>query len=91
MDDLMILDCGKYFTIINTKGNYDNHCHVDRYSTAEMLCRLIRKQRVPDSKYLRELAQRVTIDKKYRKKIDIKIEKDKNRQYYFNPNKGVRK
>lgn len=91
MDKLKIIDCGNYYTVINTKGNYQNHCHVDRYSTAQMLCRLIKNQRVPDSDYLRESAKRVSIDWKYIEKIENKIEKDRDKKYYININKGVKK
>ena len=48
-------------------------------------------KRVPKSKYLRESARRVTIDKKYIEKIEIKEEKDRNKQHYINVNKGVRR
>lgn len=91
MDSLKILDCGNYYTIINTKGSYDNHCHVNKRATAELLCRLIKNKRVPDSKHLRESAKRVSTDWKYIGKIEIKIEKDREKQLYFNSNKGVRK
>ena len=48
-------------------------------------------KRVPKSKYLRESARRVTVDKKYIEKIEIKEEKDRNKQHYINVNKGVRR
>lgn len=91
MDNLKIINCGNYYTVINAKGNYQNHCHVNKRSTAELLCRLIKSKKVPDSSYLIESAKRVSIDWKYIEKIENKIEKDKNRQFYFNSQKGVRK
>lgn len=91
VDKLNIIDCGNYFTIININGEYDNHCHIKKYKTANMLVNLILNKRVPKSKYLRESAKRVTLDERYKQDIDIKIEKDRDRIYYFNPNKGVRR
>ena len=87
-DKLEILNCGKYFTIVNKNGKYKNHCHVKKESTAHMLVRLMKKKRVPKSDYLRESIKRTTLDEKYIEKIDIKIEKDKQKQKYVNVNKG---
>jgi len=91
LDKLKIINCGGYYTIVNLNGVYDNHCHIKKYKTAKMLVNLIMNKRVPKSKYLRESAMRVTIDKKYIEKIEIKEEKDRNRQHYINVNKGVRR
>ncbi len=60
-------------------------------NTAYLLAKLIKKKKVPKSKYLRESAKRITIDKKHIEKIEIKEDKDKQKQYYFNPNKGLRR
>lgn len=49
------------------------------------------KGQVPDSDYLRETVLRISLDTKYRDRVRNKIEKDKNKQLYFNPNKGVRR
>lgn len=49
-----------------------------------MLVRLMKKKRVPKSDYLRESIKRTTLDEKYIEKIDIKIEKDKQKQKYVN-------
>lgn len=91
MDHLKVLDCGNYYTIINTKGGYENHCHTYTENTAKMLCRLIKNKRVPKSKRLRKSAKRVTLDEKYQNEIDIKIEKDRQKPKYVNINKGVKK
>ena len=60
-------------------------------NTAHLLAKLIKKKKVPKSKYLRESAKRITMDKKYIEKIEIKEDKNKQKQYYFNPNKGPRR
>ena len=86
LDSLKILDCGNYFTIVNVNGKEENHCHVKRRSTAELLCRLVKSKRVPDSSYLRTSAKRLTLSTKYIKNINVKIEKDKNKRGYYNKN-----
>lgn len=84
MSRYKIIDCGNYQTIVNVDGEYCNHCHVNRRSTADMLVRLMRSKRVPNSHYLRNSIKRVTLDNKYIEKINIKIKKDKDRQRYRN-------
>lgn len=86
MDSLKILNCGNYFTIVNVNGKEENHCHVKRRSTAELLCRLVKSKRVPDSSYLRTSAKKLTLSTKYIRDINIKIGKDKNKQSYYNKN-----
>lgn len=56
-----------------------------------MLVKLMRKKRIPRSDYLRESIKRVTLDKRYIRDINIKIEKDKDKQKYINIQKGVRR
>ena len=84
MSKYKIIQCKDYVTIANINGEYKNHCHVNRMKTAKMLVKLMRKRRVPKSNYLRESVKRVTLDKRYIEKIDIKIAKDRNKQYYYN-------
>lgn len=79
-----IINCGDYMTIVNIKGEYENHCHVDKYKTAKMLVKLMKNKRIPKSSYLRESVKRVTLDENYIRDINIKIEKDKNKQKYRN-------
>lgn len=81
---------GNYFTVINLKGEHENHAHVKRKSTAELLCKLIKRKQVPKSNYLRASAKRTTLDKEYIEKINNKMKKDKNKQKYININKGCR-
>lgn len=75
----------------NLNGTHDHHTHLKRKSTCELLVRLVKRKRVPDSTYLRSSAKRVTMDQRYINKIDAKIEKDGDRVYYINVNKGVRR
>lgn len=49
------------------------------------------KKLVPKSSYLRNSALRISTDEKYKEKIEIKIEKDKQKKYYVNINKGVKR
>ena len=84
MSKYKIIDCGGYVTITNVNGEYKNHCHVNRMKTAKMLVKLMKKKRVPKSSYLRESVKRVTLDERYIEKINIKIEKDRDKQYYYN-------
>lgn len=85
-----IIDNGSYHTVINMKANdFKNyHTHLDRKSTCELLIKLVCKKRVPKSPYLRTSAKRISRDKKYIRNIEIKEEKDKDRIYYHNPQKG---
>ena len=91
VDKLKIINCGNYFTVINLKGEHENHAHVKRKSTAELLCKLIKRKRVPRSKYLRESAIRISIDINYVNKVKRKIEKDREKRRYCNSQKGVRR
>lgn len=88
-----IYDNGTYHTLVNVKAkdfkNY--HTHIKREGTCKMLIRLICKKRVPDSPYLRESAKRISRDKKYIQKIEIKERKDKQKPHYININKGVQR
>jgi hypothetical protein len=45
---------------------------------------------VPKSSYLRESCRRLTIDTEYKKAIERKQAKDKEKPAYFNANKGGR-
>lgn len=75
--------------LINTAGTYENHGHIRRLSTAIMMIDLIERGIVPKSDYLRCTALRVALDENYRRAILNKVEKDKNKEKYFNSNKGV--
>lgn len=90
VDKLHIIDCGKYCVVSNMQGDYNNHTHIKKYKTAELLIKLVRAKRVPKSDYLRESAKRITLDEVYRQAIEYKEAKDKQKQHYININKGAR-
>jgi len=50
----------------------------------------MQKKTIPRSTYLLEAARRITIDAKYKQILELKQLKNKQRQRYFNPSKGVR-
>lgn len=84
-----VIDSNRGHIIINTKGEYDNHAHVKRLTTCKKVLNMIERHIVPDSTYLRGTALRLSLDEKYIDKINIKIEKDKQKQGYININKGI--
>ncbi|MDR7856106.1 hypothetical protein [Tissierella sp.] len=84
-------DHRKGHIIINTKGKYENHGHVRYLNSCKNLLKLMKRQVVPDSPYLRGTVLRISLDEKYIAKVKNKIDKDKNKQQYFNPQKGVKK
>lgn len=89
-EEFIVTESRRGHVIINTNGIFsDNHGHVKKLSTCEMLIKLIHKEVVPDSDYLRKTALRISLNQKYKEKILNKIAKDGNRQYYFNPSKGM--
>lgn len=77
--------------LINTEGKYRNHGHLKTLKTAKMMINLIERQIVPDSNYLRGTALRVSLDEDYKDKILRRIERDRDKQYYINVNKGIKK
>lgn len=87
-DFKIFYDRGEYI-VVNIKGKYENHAHLDSEGVCELLVKLVCKQIVPNKPYLRNSAKRITRSKRYIQKIDNKINKDKNRQKYVNINKGV--
>lgn len=89
-NEYMVIRCKRGHVIMNTNGTFsENHGHVKKLSTCKMLIGLIEKGIVPDSPYLKETAQRISLNKKYIEKINLKIEKEKNKTHYININKGV--
>ena len=88
---MKIINCGKYYTVINTNGDYANHAHIKTKNTAELLCKLIRNKTLPNSSYLIDSAIRITLDEKYRHELEIKQKRIKDKQNYYNPQKGVRR
>lgn len=91
-NEYLVIESKRGHTIMNMNGTFsDNHGHVKKLGTAKLLIGLMEKEIVPDSSYLRETAKRISLNERYIEKVKHKIEKDKNNQQYFNPNKGVRK
>lgn len=101
--DFIIMDSGRYFTVENVKArDFDNyHTHINKKlavskkekkgkSVCDMLIDFIVKKRVPNSPYLRESALRIARDEKYCQKVQNKIDKDRDRQRFFNQNMGIR-
>ena len=89
--DYKILKASRSYIVKNEKGKYKNHGHFRRLKTCYLIIKLIQTQQVPKSRYLRESVIRIVTDIDYTNKVKRKIEKDRNRQYYFNSQKGVRK
>lgn len=89
-DKFKIIQDSRGFVLINTEGEYGNHAHVKKESTCHMLIRLIERKIVPRSEYLRGSCLRLTLDNEYKRKIENKQAKDKEKPAYFNANKGVR-
>ena len=88
--DYKILKASRSYIVKNVKGEYSNHGHFRRLKTCYLIIKLIQTQQVPKSKYLREAAIRISTDIDYINKVKRKIEKDRDKQYYVNPQKGVR-
>lgn len=89
--DFMIIECGNHYVLINKKGNVENHTHLKKKDTCYLLIKLVCRKEIPRSPYLRTSAKRISRNEKYIREIEIKEEKDKQKQYYFNPQKGVRR
>lgn len=85
-----ILRNKKDYILINKKGEYENHGHFKKESTCHLLIKLINRNIVPHSHYLRQAVLRICTSDKYKDKVKRKIKKDKDKQVYFNSNKGVR-
>lgn len=88
-DKYKILKGSRGYTLINLKGEEKNHAHLKKQNTCMVLIKLIERQLVPKSKYLQNAALRLTTDEKYKEKILNKQAKNKNKQQYFNVNKGI--
>ena len=91
IDEYKILQNQRDYIVVNTKGNYENHGHFKKLSTCYVIIRLVQRKTIPRSTYLLEAARRITTDAKYKQTLELKQLKNKQRQYYFNPNKGVRR
>ncbi len=91
INEFTILEDEDGYIVKNNKGKYENHGHFKKVDTCYTLIRLMQKKTIPRSTYLLEAARRITIDAKYKQILELKQLKNKQRQRYFNPSKGVRK
>lgn len=84
-------DCKGGHVIINTLGRYENHGHLKYLETCKKLLKMMDRNIVPNSDYLRGTVLRISLDKKYKSMVLNKIEKDRQKPKYTNINKGVMK
>lgn len=79
------------YIVVNTKGDYKNHGHFKQVKTCELVIDLMMKQKVPRSKYLLEAVIRITTDKVYKERL-LRIQQNRrNKQMYYNVNKGKKR
>lgn len=91
VNEYKILQNERDYIVVNTKGKYENHGHFKKLSTCYVIIRLMQRKTIPKKFFMLEAARRITTDEKYKQVLTIKQKKNKQRQYYFNPNKGVRR
>ncbi len=91
INEFTVLEDEDGYIVKNNKGKYENHGHFKKIDTCYTLIRLMQKKTIPRSAYLLEAARRITTDAKYKQILELKQLKNKQRQRYFNPSKGVRK
>ena len=89
--DFVIVPYRNEYVLSNSKGSEDQHTHIRRGGTCKLLIKLVCNKIVPNSGYLRTSAMRITRDEKYRRAIQRKIEKDADKQKYYNVQKGRRR
>jgi hypothetical protein len=91
IDEYKILQNERDYIVVNAKGKYENHEHFKKLSTCFVIIRLMQRKTIPNKPFLIEAARRITVDDTYEQVLANKQQKNKQRQYYFNSNKGVRK
>ena len=91
VSEYKILHNERDYIVVNTKGKYENHGHFKKLSTCYVVIRLIQRKTIPKKSFMIEAARRITTDEKYKQVLTIKQKKNKQRQYYINSNKGVRR
>ena len=91
IDEYKILETQRDYIIVNTNGKYENHGHFKKLSTCFVLIRLLQRKTIPNKPFMIEAARRLTTDDTYKQVLSKKQQKNRQRQYYFNSNKGVRK
>lgn len=88
-DDFKVVNSKNEYVLVNLNGEHRHHAHLKKADTCFLLMKLIRKKIVPQSKYLQEAAIRLSTDDDYIKKIRHKQEKNRNKEQYYNVNKGL--
>lgn len=84
-------DHSKGYVIINTLGTYHSHGHLKKLKTAKLVIKLMEKNIVPDSDYLRGTVLRISLDEKYKQRVLSKVEKNNQKPKFYKVQKGVRK
>lgn len=88
---ILFTGTGKWkYTVKSISGEYENHGHFSKISICRTIVDLVTRKQVPKKNHFIESAIRLTTDDKYRERLEIKLEKNKNRQYFFKPQKGPR-
>lgn len=67
--DFRIFQYKGEYVLYNIKGGESNHTHLGNYGVCKMLIKLICKEEIPRSDYLKESARRISRNDKYRKNI----------------------
>ena len=88
--DFRILKTHDGYTVKNLKGDYNNHGHFDKLKGCYKIISIVQKMQIPKKDYFIEAAIRLTLDDKYQRNLLVKQEKNNNKQYYYNPQKGFR-
>lgn len=91
INEYKILQNERDYIVVNTNGKYENHGHFKKLSTCYVIIRLLQRKTIPNKPFMIEAARRITTDSAYKKALTIKQKKNKQRQRYFNSNKGVRR
>lgn len=91
IDGYKIQKGARDYIVSNVNGKYENHGHFQKLSTCYVMVRLLRKNTIPKSPYLIEAARRITIDPQYKETLTHKLKKLKDKQMYYNSNKGARR
>jgi len=91
INEYKILQNKRDYIVVNTNGKYKNHGHFKKLSTCYVIIRLLQRKIIPNKPFMIEAVRRITTDPAYREALTIKQNKNKQRQFYINSNKGVRK
>jgi len=91
INEYKILQKERDYIVVNTNGKYENHGHFKKLSTCYVIIRLLQRKTIPNKPFMIEAAKRITTDSAYKEALTIKQKKNKQRQYYFNSNRVVRK